>query len=59
MFVARSFLGKGVVMVRVRCTHRPTGKSWLSEPMRLADALLWIAERDDCFNRSDFDIISI
>lgn len=45
-------------MVRVRCIHRYTKREWLSEPMRLQDALLWIADTDDCFSRLDFEILS-
>lgn len=45
-------------MVKVKCIHRPTGKVWYSERMRLQDAILWIAETDDCFSRLDFEILA-
>lgn len=45
-------------MVRIKYTHK-CGKEWTSEPMRIADAWLWITEAiEDGFNRCDMEIIS-
>lgn len=44
-------------MVRVKYIHK-CGKVWLSEPMPLRDAWLWVLEAmEDGFNRCDMEVI--
>jgi hypothetical protein len=47
-------------MVRVKQIHRGSGKTFLSEPMPITDAMLWISEAlQDGFNRCDMEIIPL
>lgn len=45
-------------MVRVKAIHRITKKTWISEPMPIQDAIIWIEESSDVYCHCDYEIVT-